>query len=378
MQANATPPSWLGVWEGTIGKHAVMVCLDRLPGRSAYFYETHKLEIALSEKDGVLVEMAKGELSGIWTLSEPQGDSMEGKWQAPQLQRRIPIQLKRISYSGSDAPCESRSYKSKLNDISSVSISKNNKAIPELGIDIKFEYVTPSGIRAQYVASFGNINGTQYRMITIDKTLVSFELIGADKITTIINDQLLNAIKNEIESSADCMGYMEDNGLGKGQYESITKPIFITEHWVSAKTHTYNYCGGNHPNEGEEYTTWNRETGKPEDIWTWFNTSGAQLIKKKMPSGEILNHIKIGSKLRNEFSIRWKKKGKDGCDNIGEDEYIDWKVFIGNDGLIFAPDLPQVIYACNDSIHIPYATLMPILNKYGKAAVASVQADLAH
>lgn len=68
LQAYATPSSWLGVWEGTIGNQPVMVCYES-GGQSAYFYESLKTEIPLTENVGNWSESVNGIVKGVWTLS---------------------------------------------------------------------------------------------------------------------------------------------------------------------------------------------------------------------------------------------------------------------------------------------------------------------
>lgn len=132
MLANATTPSWLGVWEGTIGKQTVMVCLNQADERSAYFYETHKLEIELSKKESEWAEYDNGGITGIWTLADSLEDKLEGHWQSPKSLRILPIRLKKLAATDSTDACKSRVYLSRLHEVSSAPISQNNKGIPGL------------------------------------------------------------------------------------------------------------------------------------------------------------------------------------------------------------------------------------------------------
>ncbi len=118
MHANAAPPSWQGVWDGTIGKSKVTVCLAA-NGKSAYVYQRYQVDIPLSRHVEEWEESVNGVVSGIWRLSEVQGDSLEGDWQNPKSQHTFPIHLKKIVGADGSTPCESSAYKSELNGVAS-------------------------------------------------------------------------------------------------------------------------------------------------------------------------------------------------------------------------------------------------------------------
>ena len=116
IQANATDalvPSWQGVWEGTIGKSQVMVCLAA-NGKSSYKYQRYQADIPLLQNDEEWEESVNGVVSGIWRLSEAKGDSLDGDWQNPKSQRKLPIRLKKIATAENGSVCSSSAYTEKL------------------------------------------------------------------------------------------------------------------------------------------------------------------------------------------------------------------------------------------------------------------------
>ena len=125
--AESIIPSWQGVWHGTIGKKVILACLNRQPEQSSYFYEAHKSLIDLSKIDDEWAERTKGGLTGVWTLSEAKGDSMEGQWKNPESQLTLPIKLKRIG-----TKCPDGIYTTKLHEPLTVKVADNNKGIPGL------------------------------------------------------------------------------------------------------------------------------------------------------------------------------------------------------------------------------------------------------
>ena len=140
FQANAATPSWQGVWGGTIGKSNVIVCLDD-SGNSAYRYQRYQADIPLSHLGDKWQETINGVVSGIWSLSEAQGDALEGNWQNPKTQRTLPISLKKISGTNGVAPCESLNYKSGVTEDFSVANAPSAAEIGNSSSSKHSEYV---------------------------------------------------------------------------------------------------------------------------------------------------------------------------------------------------------------------------------------------
>lgn len=348
--------SWKGVWKGTLGKQEITACFqvddDNLFKFGEYYYSKYRQPIRLDigdDKSKTGSKLVLNEANGTWDLLMSNKDSLTGTWS--NKGKKYPMSLIRVPIANKD----------------------------ELGESCgSSEFNSGRKIQPQLVTSTGTINGTQYRMVTVkDEGIASFELIGMDTITTSINDQLRKDLEGEIDASFGCTSSVLGRWGEKGDYGSIRTPILLTEHWLTVVTHSEDSCGGAHPNTDNNYQTWNRETGKLENIWTWFNASGAQLINQKMPSGETWEHVEIGPELRKTLANRWPKSANNGadseCDDVGESAY--WKIYPESTGLVFTPELPHVIQACSDDIHIPYARLLPMLNEHGKAAVASIRAD---
>lgn len=104
----AENPEWRGIWRGTIGTQTISVCLDS-EGRSAYYYQLHHIDIALSRKDQGWEESVNGVMTGKWQLSSPKGDRLTGLWFDPTGKTRLPINLTRITSDA--AQCDSDAYK---------------------------------------------------------------------------------------------------------------------------------------------------------------------------------------------------------------------------------------------------------------------------
>lgn len=120
LKTHAAEPSWQGVWNGTIGKSKVIVCLSS-NGSSAYRYLRYQTDIPLSLHGKDWEESVGGAVSGVWTLSDAQGDSLDGNWQNSKTHLILPIFLKRVTGIYSSNLCESNVYKSGITEKTSVS-----------------------------------------------------------------------------------------------------------------------------------------------------------------------------------------------------------------------------------------------------------------
>ena len=154
MEANAdaVTPSWQGVWDGTIGKSKVIVCLAA-NSNSAYRYQRYQTDIPLSQHgEEWIEETVTGELSGTWSLGDAQGDTLEGNWHNPKTQRTLPIHLKKLAGTDSSAPCESRAYKN------GVAEDASNSKAPSAAVPVnagsakqpEFAYVIGDGSISAY------------------------------------------------------------------------------------------------------------------------------------------------------------------------------------------------------------------------------------
>ena len=185
MQANAADssvPSWQGVWEGTLGKSKVTVCLAA-HGKSAYKYQRYQADIPLSQHGDEWEESVNGVVSGVWRLSEAQGDELEGNWQNPKSQRTLPVRLKKTADANSSAPCESRAYKSGMSVGASAANAPNAAA----------NVITGGAIRPEYAYVANGIAGTvsAYRINAITGALTEIPgspfVAGVGPISVTIN-----------------------------------------------------------------------------------------------------------------------------------------------------------------------------------------------
>ena len=106
---HADQPAWQGVWSGTIGKSEVRVCLDE-KGKSAYRYQRYQKDIPLVLKGNQWQETSDGKVTGIWTLDNPQDDTLDGEWRSPKKGRSLLIHLVKQPDGHRSSPCDSLVY----------------------------------------------------------------------------------------------------------------------------------------------------------------------------------------------------------------------------------------------------------------------------
>lgn len=343
-------PNWKGVWKGKLGKQEITACFQLDEGNlfqlGVYYYSKYRQPIQLDlDRDIVQADssLMLHEANGAWVLTMSNNDLLTGTWSNKNKQyamslTRVPIANK----DEVDEPCGSA------------------------------EFNNARKIKPQFVTTTGTINGIQYRIVTDknDEGIASFELIGTDKMTGSINQQLRKDLEATIDEAFDCANGVLGRFGEKGDYSSTTTPIFITKHWLSMAVSTDEFCGGAHPDGGTTYKLWDLDTGKPDDIWTWFNARGAQQRN---------GYFMQGPELANLLASLWPKSADSGADHECDDAegMASWDIHPDATGLVFSPELPHVIQACAEDVIIPYKDLLPMLNEHGKAAAASIQADLA-
>jgi len=260
IQANAADslaPPWQGVWQGTLGKQKVTVCLAE-KGKSAYRYQRYQTDIPLSPHGNEWEETVHGVVSGIWTLAEAHGDELEGHWRNPTSQSTLPIRLKKAADVNGSAPCESSGYKSGLNEVSPQSnigipglenvrdiAASNHKACAVLkdgnvkcwGMadsqnKLTLDDLHRSDVDAIAMATAGDVLCTVSR----DKTVncngrplgnVSFDNFGHSGPVAVVSPSAEFVCVLGSDGRVQCAGDNSNGQLGDGSTTSSQKPVFV-------------------------------------------------------------------------------------------------------------------------------------------------------
>lgn len=361
--AAASVPAWAGVWHGSIGPYPVQVCFEHNDAGGDlgwYYYLRHRQFIGLSPEakaragGGVWLEDQADKHVVTWTLDGILPKRLTGTWAAGG--KTLPITLERAGTPGvADRPCTSDAFHA------------------------------PRELPPKRVFSPATLDGIGYRSVRLEVpngdaiTHQGFELLGTGAAVERVNRALNPKLPQTAAELADFYSCSRStlNVGGPGEYDETTRPTLLTRSWLVAETTESGFCGGAHPFVGTQYRTWNLVTGAAVDPWTWFDSETVTLTRHP---GEGKNpgysEVKVGATLGRILEKKWSHDDADCADVMSADAHPTLMLRPGKTGLLFTPVLPHVIYACTEDIEIPYAQIKRFLNAEGKAAVASIHAEL--
>ena len=347
-----------GIWQGTIGKQAVMACVAQ--GAGSYFYLRYSQAIPLSlqdEKELVLAEGPKGSPTGFWRMKSVGGDAVDGTWSDKSRVRSAPIRLVRFKRLSAEHSSGCGSYM--------------------LDKRVQLQKISVGKVSA--------LSGKRYKKLSAsDGNVTSIELLEPGAAIEELNTRLRNELSLNMSEYFACptegMGINgKDGAEEKPDFSSEIAPVFWNDRWITFLQNGSGNCGGAHPYSGFSYTTWNLATGELVNPWTWIAHS-----RKKDASPEYdkyyfnysapeeLNKIIVAKAVKARLLFNPKEAQEDpNCLDILT-ENTEYQLSLGTRGLVFSHNFPHVALACDDNIEIPYAKLSAFLTKEGKAAVKSI------
>lgn len=366
--AQEAPPAWVGVWQGTVGKAPVKLCLQhdyRVQG--AYYYARYLRVISLEgdEKarpdplavalvEAMPVSAKAGKAGGTepvaWTLrAGPDRRTLEGSWRSST--KTQPVQLTRLAELGPDErSCEADAFNLPLERPGSVA------------------------------ASDARLKGTAYRslLLVVDQkpevSLEAFELLRTDAGAARFNAAMRKLLRDEQEAMFGCLRGALGSFAAVGDYSMRVEPKAIGRRWLVAGEGGSNSCGGAHPNQHLGYQTWDLEAGRKVDPWTWFGPKGA--VARVVGEGASrYTSVEIGAALRALLVKHWPRND-DGCGDVPESRDY-WTPFPTAAGMGFLPQLAHAQMACSEDVLVPWTKIVPLLSDRGRRAVESLRADLA-
>lgn len=266
--AQEAPPAWAGVWQGTVGKVEVKLCLQHeYRARGAYYYARYLRVIALegddkARPDPLTVALTEampvpgkaGKAGGTeavaWTLrASTDRRTLEGSWRSSA--KTLPVQLTRLAAPGPDErSCETDAFS------------------------------LPLERPGRVAASDARLKGTAYRTLSLvveqqpDVGIAAFELLRDDAGAVRFNAAMRKLLQDEQEAMFGCMRGALGSNASIGDYGMRVEPKAIGRRWLVAGEGGSQTCGGAHPNHHLGYQTWDLEAGRTVDPWTWFGTQG--------------------------------------------------------------------------------------------------------
>ena len=247
-----TPPAFAelvfispGVWEGTLGTKAIVACFNFDYPSGSYFYKQYKKPIQLTrkEQDGLWHEANE---TGLWLLDPGQGTTLSGTWSSVKdALVKLPISLSLVDSSKSKRACGSESYTSQI------------EAPPKIEIGKKKEFAPGRSFRPLRFAGQATV-----------------ELFGPEPTLAAINREL----RRDFDTGKDAIQEYFDKRrefLGRvgvpAEDENTTEPEYWTSQWLSIRNYTW-AAGTGRSGISWFYRTWDVQTGKQVDLWTWFGS----------------------------------------------------------------------------------------------------------
>ena len=376
-------PAWSGVWQGTVGKAEVRLCLQGADNdvNGSYYYtrylrliplavaDKRKLDsqslvlnetMMLNSKVGRDKKPVVKDETVVWTLrAGTDRQVLEGSWHSSAKQ--LTVQFTRIPESAQKGPAADEVQGACESDLFNLPREQ------------------PARVRVADVKLKGS--GTAYRATSLDfgnrfdSEIRSFELLRDDDRARKFNAAQRKALMDEQNAVFDCTRSVIGRDGQQGDYNAVVEPVFIGQHWLVARSNGSNDCGGAHPNAYMSYQTWNLDEGRRVDIWSWFNSKGAIATTAGQVEARYRT-VEIGSVLKAALVKAWPRDDSD-CKGIVEDGTVfSWVAYPQVRGMTFMPELPHVAYACTEEVTLPWAKVLPLLNVQGRKSVDAIRVDI--
>ncbi len=352
--AGTTPAALLyaGTWKGSIGPHAVMVCLSvqgaqyyHLAQRRGLWLEANAphhnsdeaLALALRTGHFNLTEQVRNagsvELRPLahWQLAPQAEGSLQGTWQALNGAEKWPVQLSRIStpaaVDADDGACAADFY-----------------------APIQAAHAVQSRPRQH--------QGHTYQEL-FTPIARSLALHGQSAGIAAFNSYARQWLGEQAVQDYEC------TRMGGSTWESALEPVLWSDTMLVLRDITPElYCGGAHGFSSVSYLTWNLQTGTPVAVWEWLQGGAKSAAPQHNPSGEA-----VRTPLR-ALLEKHDPRNTPGDDCAEDTEYMEIaQPYPSPQGLVFETLHSHAMRACNDSIRLGWRQLQALLTPAGKAAM---------
>lgn len=330
----------VGVWRGTLGTQEVSLCLGRPKQDEArYYYVRHGRTLLLGAKDteGTVWSEGDGDAStGSWKLGTPQGDRLEGCWTSPDGAKTVPIKLDRVrGVDGAVLEC------SRYDNGSGVAAWN----APRIGAVMRETSAPADGMRT--VSVFGG-------QISIVEFTADTPQVHA------FNAAMRHWFDDEIADYFECG---EQAPTEPVDLHAVRQIELRAGAWVVVReSYDVSCYGAAHPSAGSSHETWNLESGKRVEPWTWIRGSTSRC--KDVDCG-----YSAPPELNTLILAKTSRSGDvDECADAVENN-SSYGLRPSATGLIFDTAFAHVIQACDEDIEVSYDELQPFLTDEGKTAL---------
>jgi hypothetical protein len=321
--STADPPKADGVWRGTLGKQAIVACLDR--GSGDYYYESRRWSIPLWSQEGEAVFQEGSDYNaptGSWRIGRVEGDSLEAEWRAPDGKRSFPIRLKRIA-----GPA-------KEDELCSEGLAYNAPRISKVARG-PAKTTTEQGLRV-----------TRESALNLDVERLQLQLPGPAGAR--IDASLDAEYRQRLGQAYSCMVRGE-----KGDFNAWIAVEVASPRWIVVDSRVDEFCGGAHPEQFGETLTFDRRDGRRVDTSGWL-----RLEKNFEPSAAL-----------RALLIR-KAAPAEECADVWKEPMFSLEAYPTADGVAIDVDFPHVVQACGDTVRLSLKQASPYLTDAARKALA--------
>jgi hypothetical protein len=350
--AASAPAALPGIWQGTVGTLPVRACFAR-PAQwgsfGAYFYLSRRRLIALDAAEGASGTFHEGGGADPnrprWRIERADAARLTGQW--THRGRTLPVRLSRVAGADGESPCYS----------------------------LAFHQPRFTGVRT--VTARGSTDGVAYTRITLDHggrfdaSVATFALDGAGEAARAINAILARSLAGDPPEWFECIRAPLEQSPQEGGFNQSLAPAMIARRWMSVIEQYDGFCGGNHPNAGRTYRTFDLASGREVDLHDWLNETA---VEREGPRGTEEEIKTLRPALREFILAGWHAEMAECDESVRSHEF--WNIGLTRDALVFSPDLPHVAQACGEDFTMSFARLRPFLTEEGVENLRALQAEV--
>ena len=331
------------IWTGTLGTMPITACFeDRYTADGIYYYDKHLVPLRLivtEESEPLVLTEVEGfsERNGSsWTIDSRSDDRIAATWRKGS--RTLPIRLSAVpvTFGEFGSVCESAEFVEPL--IAGATTSETR---------VNFGGLADGDY---YVASFA-LDPQQPGDAAINRALA--ELLPDGKVD---------------HAMGQCVGM----SMASGQLGYLTEtfePSHVSDGWLGVERAGSTYCGGAHPSHYVSYAIYSRTSGDEVDPATWFKPDALKFYEFLTPADWDTKRpiAELSAPLLDTVLAHWPQdEDREDCSDAARSG-TGWDIGLSGEGVIFLREFPHVIFACTESVVVPWEELGPYLSDEGRA-----------
>ncbi len=360
-----------GVWQGTIGKIKVQLCLQdgyRTGGNvvGAYYALSDGVNIPLDPEDSSEEDV----LPDRWKEATGDGEDATLTFRLQDANHLIgerlgknpaPIALQRVPYLISEyadprlTSCGSLTFSAPL-----IAQGARTRVIPSVRYGRRYSRLILAPAK-------------------LDFRLESFQIPGKSSVVKKINATLAEGFPGldpevEVTDILDCArSNLDWSGRG-GLNIEIRWPEILTDTILVIGTNYDGYCGGLYPDMSTEWHVVSLETGNDVDPTTWLLNGTLEDLRSQTSNIDADPNLPEDPPFHTLFLQHYPDTPTDGAgcvDLLSTEE--NWFIRPSQLGIVFTQDLPHASQACAVDVTIPYDEIWPFLSESGKKVATEVR-----